>query len=105
MRLLRYACPHCGGLHRIGLLSEQTHCIGCSRGIALTPGMFSSRICTMTFVAGALGLGVALGRLRWSLGKLPYDADQLFLDIACFWIYAWFCRIVYFQFQSVEVVL
>lgn len=73
--------------------------------MVLTPGMFSSRIWTMTFVAGALGLGVALGRLRWSLGKLPYDADQLVLDIVCFWIYAWLCRIVYFQFQSVEVVL
>ena len=82
-----------------GIVAEQ---IGIS---VCMPGMFSSRIGTMIFVAGALGLGLALGRLRWSLGKLPYDADQLVLDIACFWIYAWLCRIVYFQFQSVEVVL
>jgi hypothetical protein len=73
--------------------------------MALRPGLFSSRISTMAFVAGALGLGVALGRLRWSLGNIPYDADQFVLDIACFWIYAWLFRIVYFQFQSVEVVL
>jgi hypothetical protein len=71
--------------------------------MSLAPGMLRSRTFQIFFVAGALGLGFALGRIRWSLGKLPYDTDQFVLDMACFWMYAWISRIIYFQFQTVEV--
>ena len=105
MRIFKYACPHCGQGHRIGLLRDASQCVACAKSMALVPGMLSSRAFQIFFVAGALGLGMALGRLRWSLGKLPYDMDQFVLDMACFWIYAWVSRIIYFQFQTVEVVL
>ena len=105
MRLLRYACPHCGQRHRIALWREQSRCLACAKGMALVPGMLSSRVFQIVFVAGALAMGLALGRLRWSMGKLPYDTDQFVLDMACFWLYAWVSRIIYFQFQTVEISL
>ena len=103
MRIFRYACPHCGQRHRIALLREPSQCVACAKGMVLVPGMLNSRGFQILFVAGALALGVALGRLRWSLGKLPYDIDQFVLDMACFWMYAWISRLIYFQFQTVEV--
>jgi hypothetical protein len=70
--------------------------------MALVPGMFSSQIFQIFFVAGAVCLGVGLGHLRWSMGMLPYDMDQFVLDLVCFWLYAWISRLVYFQFQIVK---
>jgi hypothetical protein len=102
MPLLRYACPRCAQTHRIGLLREQAQCIACSQAMALLPTMFSSVTFQIIYIAGAIGLGVVLGNLRWSLGLLPYDMDQFVLDMVCFWMYAWINRIVYFQFQSVN---
>jgi hypothetical protein len=103
MRLVRYDCPRCGQQHRIGLLPEHGQCVACAQPMALKPNMFSSTVFQIVFISGALGLGVALGSLRWSLGMLPYDLDQFVLDMVCFWIYAWISRIVYFQFQSVTI--
>ncbi len=71
--------------------------------MALVPGMLSSRLFQISFVAGAVCMGMALGTLRLSIGMLPYDMDQFVLDMTCFWMYAWISRMVYFQFQSVEV--
>jgi hypothetical protein len=88
--------------HRIHLLHEQTHCFRCGVGMALVPGLFSSRTHQIVFVTGAVGLGMTLARIRWSLGKLPYDMDQFVLDLVCFWLYAWISRILYFQCQIVE---
>lgn len=103
MPLLRYACPGCGQRHRIGLWRESTRCSACDQEMALDPGMLTSRLFQISFVAGAICIGVGLGSLRLSLGMLPYDMDQFVLDMVCFWIYAWISRIVYFQFQSVEM--
>ena len=103
MRLLRHECPHCGQRHRIGLWRELNRCSACEKEMALVPGMLSSRLFQISFVAGAICIGIGLGSLRLSLGMLPYDMDQFVLDMACFWMYAWISRIVYFQFQSVEI--
>jgi len=103
MPLLRYACPGCGQRHRIGLWRESTRCSACDQEMALVPGMLTSRLFQISFVAGAICIGVGLGSLRLSLGMLPYDMDQFVLDMVCIWIYAWISRIVYFQFQSVEI--
>lgn len=103
MRLLSYACPRCGQRHRIGLWRETSRCNACEQAMALVPGMFASRLFQGFFLAGAVGLGMALGNLRLSLGMLPYDMDQFVLDMLGFWIYAWFSRVVYFQFQRVEM--
>jgi hypothetical protein len=85
------------------LWRESTRCSACDQEMALVPGMLTSRLFQISFVAGAICIGVGLGSLRLSLGMLPYDLDQFVLDMVCFWIYAWFSRIVYFQFQSVEI--
>jgi len=104
MPLFKYACPQCGEYQRIGLWREVSRCHACDQKITLVPGMFSNRLFQLFFVLGALCIGVSLGNLRWSLGMLPYDMDQLVLDLVSFWIYAWLTRIVYFQFQKAEIV-
>ena len=105
MRLFRYECPRCGERHHIGLWREHEHCTACAQAMVLTPGLFSSRVFQILFLTGAVWLGVSLGNLRWSLGKLPYDMDQFVLDMVSFWLYAWVSRLVYFQFQRVEIKL
>lgn len=100
-RMLHYQCPACGQRHRIGLLNEPHQCLACSQSMRLLPGMFDRSINVAVFVAGAIGVGVMLGRLRLALGGLPYDTDQLVLDLLCFWIYAWISRVIFFQFQTI----
>ena len=103
MRLLHYGCPHCGHNHRIGLAAEHRRCLACGESMTLAPGMFKNWPLQMVFFAGALGLGLMLGRMRWALGAIPYGLDQLVLDLVCFWLYAWISRIIFFQFQSIHI--
>ena len=70
--------------------------------MVLTPGMLETWLSQIAFFGGAVGLGLALGRLRWALGGVPYGLDQLVVDLVCFWAYAWLIRIILFQFQGVS---
>jgi len=88
MRLFRYACPRCGERHHIGLWREYEHCTACEQAMVLTSGLFLCRVFQILFLTGAVGVGVTLGNLRWSLGILPYDLDQFILDMVSFWLYA-----------------
>ena len=65
--------------------------------------MLASGLSQLVFFSGALGLGVVLGRLRWTLGNMPYGLDQFILDLVCFWMYAWISRIIFFQFQRIRI--
>lgn len=103
VRMVHYRCPVCGQRHRIGLLREPGRCRSCGQAMRLVPGMFDRAIFVAVFIAGAVGVGVMLGRLRMALGGLPYGGDQLMLDLMCFWIYAWISRVIFFQFQTLTV--